>query len=147
MENKIEQKLAVIRVRGLTGVRDKTKYTLEILRLYKSNYCSILTSNPVNLGMLKKAKDYITWGEIDDDTFKELIKKRAEEFSGRETDSKKKIKYDDFLVVDNKKIKKFFRLNPPRKGFGTRGVKHGFNEGGALGYRGKAINELLRKML
>ena len=31
-----------------------------------------------------------------------------------------KIKYDDFVVINNKKLKKYFRLNAPRKGFGRK---------------------------
>ena len=44
-------------------------------------------------------------------------------------------------------IKPFFRLAPPRQGFGKIGIKKGFAEKGALGYRGKEINALLKKMM
>lgn len=142
-----EDKLAAIRVRGLTGIKIKIQDTLQMLRLYKNNYCIILPNNTVYLGMLKKAKDYITWGEIDDETFNTLADKRGEKFNGRESDSKGKIKYNDFVIVNNKKIKRYFRLNPPRKGFGRKGVKHSFQQGGALGYRGEKINDLIRRMI
>ena len=140
-------KIAAIRVRGITGVKTKIKDTLNMLRLYKNNYCSVLPNNAIYMGMLKKAKDYITWGEIDDETFKILVDKRGEEFNGREADSKGKIKYNDFVIVDNKKIKKSFRLNPPRKGFERKGIKHSFQQGGALGYRGEKINDLIKRMV
>lgn len=141
------KRLAAIRVRGLTGIRNKVEDTLKMLRLYKKNYCCVLSNNPVYVGMLKKAKDYITWGELNEENFKMLIEKRGEEFKGRETDSKGKIKYNDFVVVNGKKIKKYFRLSPPRKGFGRKGIKHSFRQGGALGYRGEAINELIKRMV
>ncbi|MBI2650458.1 uL30 family ribosomal protein, partial [Candidatus Woesearchaeota archaeon] len=64
------KKLAAIRVRGLTGIRTKTEDNLRMLRLYKKNYCCVVPDTPVYAGMLKSAKDYITWGEIDDETFK-----------------------------------------------------------------------------
>ena len=139
--------LAAIRVRGLTGVKTEVVDTLEMLRLYKNNYCCILPNTPIYIGMLKKAKDYITWGEIDDETFNMLINKRGEEFNGRETDSKQKIKYNSFIAINNKKIKKYFRLNPPRKGFGRNGIKHSFQQRGALGYRGEKINDLIKRMI
>ncbi|MBI2650074.1 uL30 family ribosomal protein [Candidatus Woesearchaeota archaeon] len=139
--------LAAVRVRGLTGIKTKIKDTMNILRLYKNNYCCILPNTPIYVGMLMKAKDYITWGEIDDETFKMLVEKRGEEFSGRETDSKGKIKYNDFVVINNKKIKKYFRLNAPRKGFGRKGIKNPFTSGGALGYRGEKINDLIKRMV
>ena len=141
------EKLAAIRVRGITGIKTKIEDTMNMLRLYKNNYCIVLPNSPIYIGMLKKAKDYITWGEIDDETFKVLVDKRGEEYHGRETDSKGKIKYNDFVVVDNKKIKKSFRLNPPRKGFERKGIKHSFQQGGVLGYRGEKINDLIKRMI
>lgn len=141
------ERIAAIRVRGLTGVRATVEYTLKMMRLYKNNYCSILPNTPIYFGMLKKAKDYITWGEIDDDTFNMLVDTRGEEFNGRESDSKGKIKYNDFVIVNNKKIKRYFRLNAPRKGFGRKGIKHSFKQGGSLGYRGEKINDLIKRMI
>ena len=141
------KKLVAIRVRGITGIRTKIEDNLRMLRLYRKNYCCVLPNMPIYSGMLKRAKDYITWGEIDDETFNMLVEKRGEEFNGRETDSKGKIKYNDFVVINNKKIKKYFRLNPPRKGFGRKGIKHPYQNGGALGYRGDAINDLIKKMV
>jgi large subunit ribosomal protein L30 len=137
-------KLVVVRVRGLNSVKTKIEDTLKMLRLYRKNYCSVFTKNQIYTGMLKKAKDYVTWGEINDETFNLLVEKRGEEFSGRESDSKDKIQYGDYLIINNKKIKKYFRLNPPRKGFGRKGIKYSYQEGGALGYRGEAINDLIK---
>ena len=146
-ENKSSGKLAAVRIRGLTEIKTTIKDTLQMLRLYKNNFCVILPNNQPYLGMLKQAKDYITWGEIDEGTFKILLEKRGEEFTGRETDANEKIKYNDFFVFDNKKYKKYFRLNAPRKGFGRKGIKHPFQRGGALGYRGEKINELIKRMI
>jgi large subunit ribosomal protein L30 len=42
-------------------------------------------------------------------------------------------------------FKPIFRLSPPRKGF--EGNKRSYQNGGALGYRGKDINELIERML
>lgn len=141
------RRIAAIRIRGLTQIKTRIEDTLRMLRLYKNNYCCIVQNNPVYVGMLNKAKDYITWGEIDDETFNMLIVKRGELFNGKEEDSRKKIKYNDFIVINDKKIKKYFRLNAPRKGFGRKGIKHTFKEGGALGYRGQAINDLIKRMV
>ena len=143
----MEQKLAAIRIRGLVRMEPKVESTLKMLKLFRNNYCIVVPNNPNYDGMLAKAKDYITWGEIDDDTFKLLVEKRGEQFKGTEQDSHKKIKYNDFISVDNKKIKKFFRLNAPRKGFGRKGIKVQYKNGGALGYRGQKINELIKRMV
>lgn len=147
MESKNQSRLAAIRLRGRTQIKIKIEDTLRALRLYKNNYCAVFPNNPVYLGMLKKAKDYLTWGEIDDETFNSLVEKRGEQFNDRETDSKNKLKYNDFIVINNKKIKKYFRLNSPKKGLGRKGIKHSFKDGGALGYRGNAINDLIKRMI
>ncbi len=145
-KNKINN-LAAVRVRGLTQISSKIENTLRMLRLYKNNYCIVVPNTSNYVGMLKKTKDYITWGEIDDETFKLLVNKRAEDFNGMEKDSKNKIKYKDYMFVENKKIKRYFRLNPPRKGFERKGIKHSYQNGGALGYRGKDINDLIKRMI
>ena len=157
MEHKIKVKpvkaalapgnLAAVRIRGRTMVRTTIVDAMNMLRLYKNNFCVVVPNTPTYIGMLKQAKDYITWGEIDDETFKLLVEKRGEEFHGRETDSKELIKYNDYFVIGNKKLKKYFRLNSPRKGFGRIGIKQSFQRGGALGYRGAAINDLIKKMI
>ena len=43
--------------------------------------------------------------------------------------------------------RKFFRLNSPRGGFERAGIKRSFAVGGALGYRGSGINDLIRRMI
>jgi len=145
MENK---KIAVIRIRGLTGIKKDIKDTLNMLRLYRKNYCVVFYNVPSVMGMIKKVKDYITWGEVNEETYKLLFEKRGEEYKERETDSKKKIDYKNkYFVFNNKKYKKFFRLNPPRGGFERKGIKRPFSNGGALGYRGEKINELVKKMV
>jgi large subunit ribosomal protein L30 len=143
----METKLAAIRVRGVIGMNQRVESTLSMLRLFRKNYCVVIPKNAAYIGMLKKAKDYVTWGEIDDDTFKTLVDKRGEEFKGREKDTAGKIKYNDFMVIGGRKIKKYFRLNAPRKGFGRKGIKHAFKEGGALGYRGESINDMVKRMV
>ena len=146
-ESSISVNLVAIRIRGLTKIKTKIEDTLQMLRLYKNNYCSVFPNNPVYEGMLKKSKDYITWGEIDEETLKLLVEKRGEEFTGREEDTNSKIKYNDFFVSNKKKYKKYFRLNSPKKGFGRKGIKHPFANGGTLGYRGNKINDLIKRML
>ena len=147
METVANKKLAAIRVRGLIGIKSKVEDTLRMLRLYKKNYCCVVSDAPTYIGMLRKSKDYITFGEIDDETFNLLVEKRGDEFKGNETDSKKKITYNDFFEANGKKINKYFRLNAPKKGFGRKGIKHPFKNGGALGYRGAAINDLIKRMV
>ncbi len=147
-EKKTENKgnLAVIRVRGLCKVERGVKDTMNLLRLYRKNFCVVVPNNEKYSGMVKKAKDYATWGEISDETFNLLVEKRGEEYKGKAS-GKKGNDSGKFIKKGDKKIKKFFRLNMPKKGFGRKGIKFPFSKGGALGYRGGKINELIKRML
>ncbi len=152
-------KIGIIQIRGSINTNKEERDTLRMLNLFKKHNCSIFDKNPVVEGMLKKVKHLITWGEIDKDTLKELILKRGEIAKGKKITEdyiKKKVgDLDKFLdeVLNGKKslkdlgIKPFFRLAPPKKGFERLGIKKSFNKGGALGYRGEKINDLIKRMI
>ena len=144
--SKSSSKLVVVLVRGLVGIKKPIRDTLKMLRLTSKNTCVVVVNNPVYLGMLKKCKDYATWGDIDEETFKKLVSKRGKEFLGREKDSKGKYTYK-FMEYEGKKYKPYFTLNPPLKGFGRKGIKLSFKLGGALGNRGDKMKDLILRML
>ncbi|MEK6967994.1 MAG: uL30 family ribosomal protein [Nanoarchaeota archaeon] len=139
-------KLAVIRIRGKPGKKPQLELTLSMLRLHRNHYCAVVEDNPSMRGMVDNVKDYTTYGELDDQTFKELVAKRGELLTSRTQDSKGKINYP-FIEVDGKKYKPVFRLAPPIKGFERKGIKMPFAQGGALGNRGQKINDLIKRML
>ncbi len=140
-------KIAVIRVRGRINLSEELKKTFEMLNLHNKNWCVVLNDSPSVRGMLKKVKDYVTWGEISESTYNELIQKRGEKYKERTEDSRSKIQYKKYIIYNNEKYKRFFRLNPPKKGYGRKGIKASFNNGGALGYRAEKINDLLQRMM
>jgi len=142
-----EEKIAIVRIRGLIGVKHDIDNTLKKLKLYNKNYCVVVPRTASYVGMIKKVKDYVTWGSIDENTYNSLVEKRAEEYKGRVSDKKGKINYTSFVEVNGKKIKKIFRLNSPKKGYGRKGIKVPFNQGGALDYRGDKINDLIKRMI
>lgn len=149
---------AVIRVRGSVGVRKDIKDTLAMLRLHRINHAVLVEETPDYKGMLQKAKDYITWGEIDKETLASMIKKRGR-LPGNKKITREHIKdkgYSTFkelaeaiikgeTKLENLDIKPVFRLHPPRKGYES--VKKSFKEGGSLGYRAGKINELIQRMI
>lgn len=148
----------VIRVRGTTGVIGNIASTLQMLRLNRINHAVLVEENPSYKGMLQKGKDYITWGEIDTETLVELIEKRGkliggaaitEEYLAENTDYSSFEELANALINSEIKakdinMKPVFRLHPPRKGY--EGIRHSVNEGGSLGYRGEAINDLAKRM-
>mgnify|MGYP001560881355 FL=1 len=130
-------KLAVILVRGVVKVTKPVKDTLTMLNLNRKNHCVVIENNSAYRGMLFKVKDYITWGNVDDNTVKELVEKR-----GAVLESDKK-----GLEFNGKKYKRYFVLNSPKKGFGEKGIKTSFKVGGGLGNRGDKIKDLIQRML
>lgn len=149
------QKIAVILIRGLVNVDVNIRKTLELLRLQQKHVCVVLDNTPENLGMVKKAKDYVTYGLIDEAFYTSMLEKRAlavgktelkvdfakvakEFFAGE-------LKLRDFEAKYS--LKPFFRLHPPVGGFERAGIKMPFAKKGVLGDRAEKISELITKML
>ncbi len=139
-------KIAIVLVRGPVGVMYDVKHTLKMLRLTHKNFCVVVDDSLILQGMLKKIKDYVTWGTISQEVYDKLVASRGEEYKGRTTDRKEKYTYK-FDTINNKKYKPYFRLQAPRKGFGRKGIKIPFTLGGALGNRAEKINDLLERMI
>lgn len=154
-------RIAIVRVRGELKVNQDIKDTMNMLRLYKRNNCVVVPNTENYIGMINKIKDYVTWGEIDEETFRMLLEKRgklARKLSLTEEYFKKNLgmNFDTFTkeyfafkreLRDVPGLKRVFKLNPPRHGFERNGTKKPFSMGGALGYRKEKINELIRNMM
>lgn len=141
-----EGKLAIVLVRGFVDVTQSVKDTLDMLKLTRKNTCVVIQDTPIYRGMINKVKDYVTWGEIGEESFKELVAKRGIESEMRSHDRTKKYSYA-VLEYNGKRYLPYFRLNPPRKGFGRKGIKIAFTVSGALGYRGAKMEDLVKRML
>lgn len=151
---------AVVRVRGNINVRRAIRDTLKMLRLNRVNHCVIIPESAEYKGMLHKVKDYITWGEIDLESLNKMLTNRGKLIGDLPiTDKyiKSNSKYKSISnfageiiegnakFADLKEIKPVIRLHPPRKGY--EGIKRPYSLGGALGYRGNGINDLIRRMI
>ena len=161
MSAKIEECkcLAVVKVRGTISAQREARETLGMLRLGKSNHAVLVRNNPSMKGMLKRVQSYITWGEISKETLAELLTKRGRLAGDKELTEEyaKKVGCKSIsdlaeaianCKIDYAKlpeIQPVFKLHPPRKGFkGT--TKKNFRAGGEAGYRGEAINDLVKRM-
>ena len=114
--------ISVIRITRDVGLNKDVRETLYRLRL-RRKYSCIVFEKPTaeQLGMVKKLRNFVAFGEIDSETHKELVEKRGT------------------------KNKDFFRLHPPRKGIDSK--KHfGVNKG-VLGDNKDKINDLIKRML
>ena len=150
----------VIRVRSIPDVNRDIAHTMDLLGLNRVNHAVVVPETDSIKGMLQKAKDYVTWGEVDQETLAAMIRARGRvagddsvtddylkersEFATVE-DMAKAIIENDYRMKDVDGAKSVFRLHPPVKGY--EGNKRSFQNGGALGYRGAKINDLINRML
>ncbi len=150
---------AVVQVRGVVNTRQDIKDTLKMLRLHHINHCVLVADTPENLGMIRKVKDYVAYGEVDAMTIETLLRTRGRvigdaaltdeyiksnsTYSGI-TELAKALAGGEMKLRDIPGVKPVLRLHPPRKGYKT--TKRTFVQGGALGYYGQEINTLLYKM-
>ena len=152
--------IAAVRIRGISGVSRDKQLTFNLLRMFNKNYCVVVQNTKNYIGMLNKLKDYITWGEINEETLLLLIKERGRLAGNKQITheylKEKNIDIEIFVkeIFINKKslkdipgFKQFFRLKPPLNGFERGGIKKPYSLGGALGYRKDKINDLIRRMI
>lgn len=157
------QLVFAVRIRGRPGMRRKILDTLKMLRMHKVNHGILLWANKSYRGMLNKCKDFIAFGNIDEDTLVKLLKKRAKiegnlplsdahlgnmtKYKSIEDFAKGLIAGEiEYKAKDVAKLKPVFRLHPPRKGH-VGPIKKHYAEGGTLGNMGENINDLIIRML
>jgi large subunit ribosomal protein L30 len=68
-------KLVAVKIRGSIDAREKTQKTLQTLSLDQKNKATVLEDNDSNKGMLEKAKDYIAYGKVDEETAEKVQQK------------------------------------------------------------------------
>ena len=113
--------IAVIRIRGQVGLKQKIVETFNRLKLRKKYSCIVIEKpTKEQIGMIEKVRNFVAYGEINEGTYKKLVEARGG------------------------KIKNFFRLHPPRKGIDSK--KHFGVDKGVLGDNREKINGLINKM-
>jgi len=150
----------IIRLRGTQNLNPKTKDTLKYMRLNRVNHAVVLPESDTTKGMLQVAKDYVTWGEVDAKTLANVIKARGRLVGDGPLTDAHVAKHTSFKSIealaeaiiagktryqDVPEVKPIFRLHPAKGGL--EGIKRSVQAGGALGYRGQDINDLLGRML
>ena len=139
--------IAIIRISGRVNLRRDIEETLNRLRLKRKFACVAIKPTKANLGMMKKVRNLIAYGEIKKETFEKLIEKRGQLIEkGKKSDAKKIVEeLEKGKKYEELKLKPFFRLHPPRGGIDS---KKGFGVGkGILGDNKEHINKLIERML
>ena len=152
----------VIRVRSDRTVERSIRETMAHLNLTRVNHAVLIPENDAYAGMLQKVKDFVTWGEISAEAVAGLIRDRGRLMGDhpitdavvkdgsnyKDIDSfAKAIASGEATVKDLEAMKRVFRLHPPRGNKGWGGVKRHYTVGGAVGFRGDAIEELAARMM
>ena len=123
-------KLAIVLVRNRTiGVRHDVVRSLDKLRLGRRQICAVFDDTPSIRGLMFKVKDLTTYGPISEDTLKLLNEKRGS------------------LKDREGKPLNVFRMHPPRGGYGRKGIKVNYQDGGCLGLRREGMDAFLGKMM
>lgn len=116
-------KVAVLLIRGRINLSGSVRQTLDQLGLSRKHACAVVEESASVKGMLQRVKDCVTWGAVSEETVKQLQSKSK----------------------DEKRIR--CHLHPPRGGYGKKGIKKPFAQGGALGARGEKMDDLVKRML
>src|SRR2546427_9074640 len=67
-----------VRIRGTVGDNPRMELALKSLGMESKFNARLVLGNPDMLGMLRKAKDQVTWGELEPETLEMILSKRAE---------------------------------------------------------------------
>jgi len=113
--------IAAVKIRGNVDVPKPVQDTMTNLGLENRNQIVLYEDDDSIKGMMNKAKDYITYGEVSDEVV-EMLEERYEEV-GHGT------------VIS---------ATPPSKGF--KSTKKGFSQGGSLGKR-PSVDSLIKRMI
>jgi len=166
MEGGASPLFIVVRLKGSPNMQHDVKRTLCHLRLLRTFSACLLRSNPTYVGMLKSAKDVLSWGEIDRAHLGELLAKRGRLVGNKrltEENIKNLLHFENLdtmaqaifdgriQIKDINHLKPFFRLSPPKGGLKVSKRVHKFKAHKTrlfvLGYINGAINELVSRMI
>jgi len=159
---KVEERkcIVAVKVRGTISAQREAIETLRMLHLTRTNHAVLIDNRPAFEGMLQRVQSYVTWGEVTKETVALMLQKRGRLVGDKKISDEyiQKIGFSsletlaDAIVackVEHKKLlnmQPIFRLHPPSRGFKGK-TKKNFRAGGEAGYRGEAINELVRRMV
>ena len=149
----------VLRISGQADVPYWADTTMTLLKLEKKYRATIIPEKENTVGMLRKIQHYISWQEIDTETVKELLDKKARK-SGYKKVTNEHITSIGFASIDElaaslaegktslsklKPLKPWFAMDPPRHGF-KRSTKKLYGQKGVLGHN-KELSVIVKRMM
>ena len=149
----------VLRISGQADVPYWAVTTMTLLKLEKKYRATIIPEKENTIGMLRKIQHYICWQEIDTETVKEILDKKARK-SGYKKVTNEDITSIGFTSIDElatslaegktslsklKPLKPWFAMDPPRHGF-KRSTKKLYGQKGVLGHN-KELSVIVKRMM
>ena len=151
--------IAIVRIRGLKNIQPEIRKTLETFNLDRKNHCVLVNVDEKDMA-LKKIQDYVAYGKVKTETMAKLIEKRGRLEGDKpiKVETLKVHKLSTFndlahalstgkITLKQVGIKKVFRLNSPKKGYGKIGIKKPVTLKGPLGFHPQGMDELLSAMM
>ena len=151
-----------IRLKGSFATPWPLENALNTLRLRRKFNAVLLENTPTTIGMLRRVKDYVTWGIAGTDDIATVLRERGKLSGGMEmTDEVIHDKFGEASIrelasaltegritlrqLQQKGLNPVFRLRPPSGGFDGSG-KRPYGSGGELGRRQTPLSALLSRM-
>ena len=152
--------IVVVKIRGTVSAQRETRATLDLLHLGHTNHAILIDNRPAYKGMLQRVNSYVTYGEPTKETVAFMLQKRGR-LAGDKKLTDEYLQKAGFKSIDDladaivnckteysklPDVEPRFKLHPPSKGYKGK-TKRGFKAGGEAGYRGEAINGLVKRMV
>jgi len=152
--------IVAVQVRGTVSAQREARATLDMLHLGHTNHAVLVDNRPAFLGMLHQVQAYVTWGEASPETVAKMLQNRGRLLGDKKLTDEyaQKIGYKSLSALAEAvasckaeywklpDVQGGFKLPPPTKGYKGK-TKKSFRAGGEAGYRGEAINELVKRMV
>ncbi len=152
-------KLLVVNLHGLINVPGRTRTALEGFGITKKFSATVVPDDETTVGSLKRCKDYVAWGELDEETMTFLLTQRGRVSQRRRLDeaSLKSLGFKTYKALaasviggtqrlsSMDGILPYFTLAPPKGGF-KRSTRRQFREGGTLGANSEIL-AIVRRMV
>jgi len=152
--------IVVVKIRGEISARREARETLALLHLKHTNHGIMIDNRPAFLGMLQRVQSYVTWGEASKELVTLMLKERGK-LAGSHPITEENVKTIGYESIEAlaeaiytckvaqwkiEGMQPLFKLHPPKKGYKNK-TKMSFRAGGEAGYRGEAINDIVKRMV
>ena len=162
MSKKVDERncIVAVQVRGTVSAQREARETLDLLHLGNTNHAVLVDNRPAFVGMLRQVQAYVTWGEASPEIVTKMLQTRGRLLGDKKLTDEyaEKIGYKSLSALAGAvagckveywklpDVQVVFKLPPPTKGYKGK-TKKSFRAGGEAGYRGEAINELVKRMI